>query len=67
MSLDPQLLQKRRKVMTTVNLVCALVAAAAAYGYFSLDVSWALAFVVAAVATGFAAQLWFILGLRKGA
>jgi len=70
MSLDVATIRKRRTIMMVVNALAALIAAAAAVGYFKFALDWALIALVAALVGGFAAQIWFIAGLRgpgKGA
>ena len=70
MTLDVEIIKKRRGQMMVVNVVATLVAVAAAVGYFKFALDWALIVLVAALVGGFAAQIWFIAGLRgpgKGA
>ena len=70
MSLDVATIKKRRTIMMVVNVLAALTALAALVGYFKLALDWALIVFVAALVGGFAAQIWFIAGLRgpgKGA
>ena len=54
----------RLVTMIAIDVVCGLIAAAAAYGAFVRGVDWAVYLVVAAVAIGLAAQIWFVVGLR---
>jgi CHASE2 domain-containing sensor protein len=65
MSLDIAAVKRRRSIMLAVNGLAVLGAAAAAVGYFVYAQSWALLVFVAALLAGFAAQIWFIAGLRK--
>ncbi|TAJ73829.1 MAG: hypothetical protein EPO51_03035 [Phenylobacterium sp.] len=70
MTVDVAVIKKRRTVMMVVNVLAALTALAALVGYFKLALDWALIVFVAALAGGFATQIWFIAGLRgpgKGA
>jgi hypothetical protein len=70
MTMDVATIKKRRAVMMVVNVLAALTALAALVGYFKLALDWALIVFVAALVGGFAAQIWFIAGLRgpgKGA
>jgi hypothetical protein len=70
MSLDVATIKKRRTIMMVVNVLAALTALAALVAYFKLALDWALIVFVAALVGGFAAQIWFIAGLRgpgKGA
>lgn len=70
MTVDVAVIKKRRTVMMVVNLLAGLTALAAAVGYFKFALDWALVVFVAALAGGFATQIWFIAGLRgpgKGA
>ena len=57
-------LKMRLMVMLTVVVVAFLAAAALLVGYLKFGLSWALPGFVAALAVGFAAQIWFIAGLR---
>lgn len=54
----------RLVTMVAVDAVCAVIAAGAVYGAFVLGVDWAIYLVIAAVAVGLAAQIWFVVGLR---
>jgi len=70
MSLDVAAFKKRRTIMMVVNVLAALTALTALVGYFKLALDWALIPFVGALLVGFAAQIWFIAGLRgpgKGA
>lgn len=64
MSLDVVAIKKRRTVMMIVNVLAALAALSAAVAYFKFALDWALLVFVAALAGGFATQIWFIAGLR---
>jgi hypothetical protein len=69
-TVDTVTLKKRRTIMAVVNTLAVLTALAAIVGYFQFALVWALAVFVAALLVGFAAQIWFIAGLRgagKGA
>ena len=67
MILDVAQVKRRRTIMMAVNVFAAL-AALAALGsiaaYFMLGLGWALIPFVAALLVGFAAQIWFIAGLK---
>jgi hypothetical protein len=70
MTVDVDTIKKRRGQMLAANTVATLIAAVAAVGYFKFALDWALIVLVAALVGGFAAQIWFIAGLRgpgKGA
>jgi len=70
MTVDVAVIKKRRAVMMVANVVAALTALAALVGYFKFALEWALVVFVVALLGGFAAQIWFIAGLRgpgKGA
>ena len=64
MTLDLATLKRRRTIMMVANTLAAVVALAAAIGYFRFELSWALAGFVVALLVGFGAQIWFIAGLR---
>jgi hypothetical protein len=64
-SLDLEKAKGRLKVMLAVDAVAVLLAVAAAVGSFGFGIEWMAAVFVAALAAGFAAQIWFIAGLRR--
>lgn len=64
MSLDVATIKKRRTVMMVANVAAALIAIASIVVYFQLQLAWALVPFVVALAGGFAAQIWFIAGLK---
>lgn len=64
MSLDVETIKKRRTVMMAANVAAAVVALISIVAYFQLQLGWALVPFVAALAGGFAAQIWFIAGLK---
>jgi hypothetical protein len=64
MTLDVATVKKRRAVMMIVNVLAALTALAAIVAYFKLALGWALGVFVVALLAGFAAQIWFIAGLK---
>jgi hypothetical protein len=69
-SLDVTLQKRRLMVMGVVNLLAAIAAIVSVVGYFKFALGWALMVFAAALLVGFAAQIWFIAGLRgsgKGA
>jgi hypothetical protein len=53
--------------MLAINLVCALVAAGAAIGAFAWHVQGLTYLFAAALVIGFAAHVWLMLGLARGA
>jgi hypothetical protein len=57
--------RKRLVVMAAVNGAAVLVAICGALGFFVYSVDWALGVFAAALVAGFAAQIWFILGLGR--
>jgi hypothetical protein len=70
MTVDVAGIKKRRTVMMVVNVLAALTALVSLVGYFKFALEWALVVFVVALLAGFAAQIWFIAGLRgpgKGA
>ena len=70
MTMDVAGIKKRRTVMMVVNVLAALTALVSLVGYFKFALGWALVVFVVALLAGFAAQIWFIAGLRgpgKGA
>lgn len=70
MTLDVDSIKRRRTIMMVVNSVAVIAAALAAAGYFKFALDWALFAFIGALAIGFGAQVWFIVGLRgpgKGA
>jgi len=64
MSLDVETIKKRRTVMMVANAVAAVIAVVSILAYFQLQLGWALIPFVAALMGGFAAQIWFIAGLK---
>lgn len=64
MSLDVETIKKRRAVMMVANVAAAVIALVSILAYFQLQLGWALVPFVAALAGGFAAQIWFIAGLK---
>jgi hypothetical protein len=65
MSLDLALAKRRLMVMAVIDAICAVVAVAAAIGAFAYGVTWLTGVFVGALVVGFAAQIWFIAGLRR--
>lgn len=58
--------QKRRlSVMWMIDAVCALIAVAALYGAMRMGVDWLWGVLLVAVAAGFGAQIWFIVGVSR--
>jgi len=61
-------LQRRRlAIMLGVNLVCVVIAGGAAFGAFVGHVHGLIYVFAAAMVVGFAAHLWLMLGLARGA
>ena len=70
MTLDVEVVKRRRKVMMVANVIAAVAALASIVAYFKLEQAWILGAFVLALLIGFGAQIWFIMGLRgpgKGA
>jgi hypothetical protein len=59
--------RRRLAIMLAVNLVCVFVAAGAAVGAFVGHIHGLIYLFAAAMAVGFAAHLWLMLGLARGA
>ena len=64
MSLDVATIKKRRAIMMVVNVLAALIAIVSIVAYFKLQLGWTLIVFVVALVSGFAAQIWFIAGLK---
>ena len=64
MTLDVAAIKKRRMVMMVANVAAAVIAVVSILAYFQLQLGWALIPFVAALVGGFAAQIWFIAGLK---
>jgi CHASE2 domain-containing sensor protein len=64
MSLDLATIKRRRAIMMVVNVVAAVAALVSIVAYFKLALGWALIPFVVALLVGFAAQIWFIAGLK---
>ncbi|MDP3659855.1 hypothetical protein [Phenylobacterium sp.] len=60
-----QAMKRRLIVMLAIDGVCALIAGAAAIGFFMQGVGWMQWAFMAALGVGFAAQIWFIAGFRR--
>ncbi len=56
----------RFMVMVGVDALCVMIAIAALVGNLSYHLAYALPVFAAAMLTGFAAQIWFIVGFAKG-
>ncbi|MDR3510377.1 MAG: hypothetical protein P4L73_01975 [Caulobacteraceae bacterium] len=59
--------RRRLAVMLGVNLVCLVVAAAAAVGVFAYHLLWPIYVFVGALLAGFGAHVWLMLGLAQRA
>jgi hypothetical protein len=59
--------RRRLAIMLAVNLICVIVAAGAAFGAFIGHVQGLIYVFAAAMVIGFAAHLWLMLGLARGA
>lgn len=57
--------KRRFMAFVAIDAACLVLAGAAAVGAFVYDVEPLLWVLVAAVAAGFAAQIWLIAGLRR--
>jgi len=58
-------LKKRLIVMATINALAVVGAGVLLVSYFKFGQGWALPGFIGAMAVGFAAQIWFILGLTR--
>lgn len=58
------IMKRRLAIMAAINLVCGVVAVVAAVAAFGRDTQGAVWVFVGALLAGFAAQAWFILGIR---
>ena len=65
--IDVAVQRRRLLIMLGLDAVCVVVALAAAIGFLSLHIAWMGGLFAAAVVAGFAAQIWLVLGLRRGA
>ena len=65
MSLDVERHRKRLRLMVAIVGVCVIVALVAAFGSFAYGQAWMTAVFIAALVAGFAAQIWFLAGLRR--
>ena len=52
-------------VMLALDMLALVAAAGFAVGYFVKGVGWMLPAFIAALAVGFAGQIWFIVGLGR--
>ena len=57
--------KQRLRTMLAIDAVCAVVAVGALYGAMGLGHDWLLGVFFAAVAAGFGAQIWFIVGVSR--
>lgn len=58
--------QKRRlSIMWMIDAVCAVIAVGALYGAMRMGVDWLWGVLLGAVAAGFGAQIWFIVGVSR--
>ena len=55
----------RFMIMVGVNAVCVLIATAALVGDLRFHLAWGLPIFAGSVVIGFAAQIWFIVGLAR--
>lgn len=58
-------LKRRLLIMAAINALAVAGAGVLLVSYFKFAQSWALPGFIAAMAVGFAAQIWFILGLTR--
>ncbi len=66
-AIDVSVQRRRLATMLAINLVCLLIAAAAAIGLFAYHLGWSAFVFAAAMLAGFGAHLWLMLGLARGA
>jgi len=59
-------INRRKMIMFAVVALAGVAAVISAYASFRLGQAWGMPAFVVALVTGFGAQLWFILSLRKG-
>lgn len=59
--------RRRLAIMLAVNLICVFVAGGAAFGAFVGHIHGLIYLFAAAMVVGFAAHLWLMLGLARGA
>jgi hypothetical protein len=64
MTVDLGVIKRRRTAMIVVNVLAAVIAVAGIVAYLQLALGWALFVFVGALLVGFAAQIWFIAGLK---
>ncbi len=67
MTADPTLQKKLLKRMMVADAALMLLGLAFAVGHFSFDVPWMLYAFIAAIAAGFAVQIWFVMRIKRGA
>lgn len=65
MSLDLDIIKKRRDLMLKVNAVALLVGIAAIVAKFKFEVWWALYALVVVLLIGFATQCWFVWSITS--
>jgi hypothetical protein len=63
--IDAPLQRRRLALMLVVNLLCLLVAGAAAVGAFAYHLAWAAFVFAGALVVGFGAHLWLVLGVAR--
>ena len=63
MTLDIETIKRRRNIMMIANVVAAVVAVVGIMLY-AQGQAWAIGMVIAAVAAGFAVQMWFMAAVR---
>ncbi len=59
-------LNRRRMIMFIAVALSGVVAVVSAYFAFRVGAAWGMPVFVMALLAGFGAQIWFVLGLRKG-
>jgi hypothetical protein len=59
--------RKRLGVMLAINLICVLAALGAAVGLFVFHMAWMVYVFAGAMAVGFGAHVWLMVGLAHGA
>ena len=65
MSLDLEQSKRRMMIMLAIDAVAFVVAIGAAIGAFGFKIEWLTFVFLIALLIGFAAQFWFIAGVRR--
>ena len=67
MSVDLEVMKKRRDLMLKVNAVALVIGIAAIVAKFRFQIWWALYALVAVLVIGFATQCWFVWSITNPA